>query len=78
MVSHRLSQPGQVGTLIPSNEKCESHIGCVIGEDRIGKPILDKIFEIVEKKKYNNQGYEFLCKNPRQVSILKLEFWREF
>lgn len=64
-------------------EECESHIGCIIGEDNIAKPTLDKIFELVKKKKYNNQGYEFLCKNPRQeflnrYSQFKLERDKEY
>lgn len=49
---------------IEFNEDCSSHIGCLIGEDRIGRPILGMIFEEVEKKKYANPGYEFVCKNP--------------
>ncbi len=56
---------------VEDNEECESHIGCIIGEDRIGKPILDIMFENVDKKKFNNPGYEFVCKNPRQEFLDK-------
>ncbi len=52
-------------TPVEDYEECESHIGCIIGEDNIGKPILEIIFEYIEKKKFNNPGYDFLCKNPR-------------
>lgn len=56
------------GRVIPVEdyEGCESHTGCIIGEDKIGKHILDLIFEDVTKMKFNHPGYEFVCKNPKQ------------
>lgn len=64
-------------------EECESHIGCVIGEDKIARPIFDSMFEEVIKKKNNNPGYEYVCKNPRQefldiYSQFKLERNKEY
>lgn len=58
----------ETGKSIPYefNEYCSSHVGVTIGEDVVGKPILDMMFEEVVKKGYGNSGYEFLCKNPRK------------
>lgn len=68
---------------VERNEECESHIGCIIGEDRIGKHILSLIFESVDKKKFNNPGYEFVCKDPKQEFLdrypqFKLERHKEY
>lgn len=52
-------------------EDCESHIGCIVGENNIANPILDKLFENVYKKKFNNPGYDFICKNPRKEFLDK-------
>lgn len=50
-------------------EECESHTGVCIGEDKIGRPILDMMFEKIDKKKNNNPGFEFVCQNPIQGFI---------
>lgn len=65
------------------NEECASHTGVCVGEDKIGRPILDMMFEEVDKKKYNNPGFEYVCKNPKQEFLnrypqFKLERDREY
>ena len=64
-------------------EECESHTGVCIGEDKIGRPILDMMFEKIDKKKNNNPGFEFVCQNPIQGFIdtfpqFKLERDKEY
>lgn len=64
-------------------DDCSSHIGCIVGEDEIGYSVLGMIFEKVEKKKFNNPGYDFLCKNVRQIFLdrypqFKLEINKEY
>jgi hypothetical protein len=76
-------EKGERGVLIETNEDCPSHVGCIIGEDDIGRPILDKIFEYVYKKGFKNPGYDFLCKNVRQTFLdkypqFKLEINKEY
>lgn len=65
------------------DEECESHIGVCIGEDEIGRRMLDVMFEEVDKKKNNNPKYEFFCKNFRQKFVdrypqFKLERNKEY
>lgn len=78
-------QRWESGKTIPMSEyeDCESYIGVYIGEDKIGRPALDKMFEEVDKKKNNNPGFEYVCKNPMQKFInnypqFKLEKDKEF
>jgi len=76
-------ETGRSGILLNTNEDCAPHIGCIIGEDKIGEPILYMMFENVEKKKPNNPGYEFICKNPRRECLdryiqFKLERNKEY
>lgn len=61
----------ETGRRIPVElyEECESHTGVCIGEDKIARPILYIIFEQVDKKMFNNPGFEYVCKNPRQEFI---------
>jgi len=56
------------------NEDCSSYVGVATGEDIVGRPILDMIFEDVVKKDYGNPGYEFLCKNPRKEFLNRYPF----
>lgn len=78
-------QRWESGKTIPMSEyeDCESHIGIHIGEDKIARPVLDKIFEEVDKKKNNNPGFEYICKNPIQEFVdrypqFKLERGRDY
>jgi len=78
-------QRWESGKTVPMSEYegCESHIGVCIGEDKIAKPVLNKIFEEVDKKKNNNPGFEYVCKNPKQEFInkypqFKLEIGKEY
>lgn len=57
------------------NERCTSHIGCIIGEDRTGKHILDIIFGDIEKMPYGYHGYDFICKRPREEFLSR---YRQF
>lgn len=68
---------------VESYEECESYVGCIIGEDRIGRHILDMIFEDVNKNMFNNPGYDYVCSSPRQEFIgrysqFKLEKDKEY
>jgi hypothetical protein len=58
----------ETGRRIPMElyDECESHTGICIGEDKIARPVLHIIFEEVDKKKFNNPGFEFICQNPIQ------------
>ena len=69
----RNNERWESGKTVPMSdyEDCESHIGICIGEDKIAKHILDRIFESVDKKRNNNPGFEYICKNPRQEFIDK-------
>lgn len=65
------------------NEDCSIYTGICIGEDDIGRHILDMMFEEVNKKKNNNPGFEYVCNNPRQEFLdiypqFKLERNKEY
>lgn len=68
--NHQRWESGKVIKL-QDHKECESYTGCIVGEDNIARPILDKMFEETNKKKFNNPGFEFICKNPIQEFIDK-------
>lgn len=55
------------GKTIPLSEsKGSKYKGIFIGEKKLGKPILENIFEDVIEMPFDNKGFEYICKNTRQ------------
>jgi len=53
------------------NKLCTASLGVDIGEYKISKLVLEKIFESVKKMDYRTHGYDFICKYPKQDFIVK-------
>jgi len=46
------------------NPECSAYLGCYIGE-----PILEYIYNIIERKQYGNIGYDYLCNKNYKIDV---------
>lgn len=58
------------------NEDCSIYLGIYIGERVIAKQILEMIFEHIEEMPINNNGFDFICKDPRLEFINKFPIYK--